>query len=229
MIADNLERIRSRIRECADACGRDAGAVRLVAVTKTHPASAVREAHGAGQTLFGENYVQEARDKIGDLAGLPLEWHFIGHLQRNKAKYAVDLFDLIHTVDSIQLAREIDKQAAKRGKVQDVLVQVNVGYEDSKSGVTAEDCPDLVREAAPLPHLRIRGLMTLPPFFDEPERVRPYFRRVRELADALRKEGLPGVAMEELSMGMTGDFTAAIEEGATLVRVGTAIFGERGR
>lgn len=229
MIADHLERIRSRIQESAASCGRDPASVRLVAVAKTHPAAAVREAYAAGQTLFGENYVQEARDKIAELAGEPLHWHFIGHLQRNKAKHAVDLFELIHTVDSIKLARELDKQAAKRDKVQQILIQVNVGYENTKSGVFAEDCLALVRETARLSHLQTLGLMTLPPFFDEPERVRPFFRRLRELADAIRRERIPGVRMEELSMGMTGDFTAAIEEGATLVRVGTAIFGERHR
>ncbi|MCG6894520.1 MAG: YggS family pyridoxal phosphate-dependent enzyme [Desulfobacteraceae bacterium] len=228
-MADRLEHICSRIRTSTASCGRDPGSVRLVAVTKTHPADAVREAYAAGQTLFGENYVQEAREKIAALSDLPLHWHFIGHLQSNKAKYAVDLFDLIHTVDSLKLARELDKQAAKRGKVQQILVQVNVGYEQTKSGVFAEDCLDLVQSIALLSHLQILGLMTLPPFFDQPERVRPYFRRLRELADGIRAENLPGVRMEELSMGMTGDFTAAIEEGATLVRVGTAIFGERKR
>jgi pyridoxal phosphate enzyme (YggS family) len=223
----NIEAVRERIRAAAEAAGRDPAAVRLVGVSKTVPAERVRGAVEAGLTLLGENYIQEARDKIAALADLPVTWHFIGHLQRNKAKYAVRLFELIHSVDSLKLARELDKEAAKRGKVQDILIQVNTGKEASKSGVYAEEALALAREAGRLDHLAVRGLMTLPPYFNAPEKVRPFFRALRELRDRIKAETLPGVAMEELSMGMTGDFEAAIQEGATLVRIGTAIFGER--
>ena len=223
----NIDNVRQRIRRAAEAAGRAPESVRLVAVSKTVPAERVRGAVEAGLTLLGENYIQEARDKIAALADLPVTWHFIGHLQRNKAKYAVRLFELIHSVDSLKLARELDKEAAKRGKVQDILIQVNTGKEASKSGVYVEEALALVREAGRLDHLAVRGLMTLPPYFNAPEKVRPFFRALRELRDRIKAETLPGVAMEELSMGMTGDFEAAIQEGATLVRIGTAIFGER--
>lgn len=223
----NIETVRERIRAAAEAAGRAPESVRLVAVSKTVPAERVRGAVAAGLTLLGENYIQEARDKIAALADLSVSWHFIGHLQRNKAKYAVRLFELIHSVDSLKLARELDKEAAKHGTVQDILIQVNTGKEASKSGVYAEEAMALAREAGRLEHLAVRGLMTLPPYFNAPEKVRPYFRELRELRDRIQAEALPGVAMEELSMGMTGDFEAAIQEGATLVRIGTAIFGER--
>jgi hypothetical protein len=176
---------------------------------------------------MGENYIQEAREKIEVLQELPVSWHFIGHLQSNKAKYAVRLFDMIHSVGSLKLARELDKQAAKNAKVQAILIQVNTGKEATKSGVYEEEALSLVREAGKMEHLAIKGLMTLPPFFNAPDKVRPYFRALRELRDRIRQEALPGVSMDELSMGMTGDFEAAIQEGATLVRIGTAIFGER--
>ena len=223
----NIETVRERIRAAAEAAGRAPESVRLVAVSKTVPAERVRGAVAAGLTLLGENYIQEARDKIAALADLSVSWHFIGHLQRNKAKYAVRLFELIHSVDSLKLARELDKEAAKHGTVQDILIQVNTGKEAGKSGVYAEEALALAREAGRLDHLAVRGLMTLPPYFNAPEKVRPYFRELRELRDRIQAEALPGVAMEELSVGMTGDFEAAIQEGATLVRIGTAIFGER--
>lgn len=223
----SIEAVRERIRTAAEAAGRDPESIRLVAVSKTVPEPRVRAAVAAGIGLLGENYIQEARDKIAALADLSVSWHFIGHLQRNKAKYAVRLFDLIHSVDSLKLARELDKEAAKHDKVQDILVQVNTGKEASKSGVYAEEALALVREAGRLEHLAVRGLMTLPPYFNAPEKVRPFFRELRNLRDRIAAEALPGVSMEELSMGMTGDFEAAIQEGATLVRIGTAIFGER--
>jgi PLP dependent protein len=222
-----INTIRDRIRSAALAAGRRPESVRLVAVSKTVPAERVREAVAAGLPLLGENYIQEAREKIEALADLAVSWHFIGHLQSNKAKYAVRLFDMIHSVDSLKLARELDKQAAKNGKVQDILIQINTGKEASKSGVYAEEALNLVRQAGRLEHLHVKGLMTLPPYFNAPEKVRPYFRALRELRDRIRDEALPGVSMDELSMGMTGDFEAAIQEGATLVRIGTAIFGER--
>jgi pyridoxal phosphate enzyme (YggS family) len=228
MIKERYDAIMGRIRRATVECGRSPEAVRLVAVSKTVPADRVLAAIEAGMTVFGENYIQEARDKIDRMAQVPVSWHFIGHLQSNKAKYAVPIFDLIHSVDSFKLALEIDKQARKHGKTQDILIQVNVSGEASKSGIEPGEALALAGEIAGLEHVALRGLMTMPPFFDDPERARPYFRALRQLADRIRQEGLAGVGMDELSMGMTGDFEAAIEEGATLVRIGTAIFGERG-
>lgn len=226
-ITRNLKAVQQRIAETCTRCGRDPGTVRLVCVTKTMSADTVRLAIQAGAVLFGENYIQEAREKCGTLSEYLVFWHFIGHLQTNKAKYAVKLFDLIHTVDSLRLATELDREARKIGKVQKILIQVNIGKEVSKSGIDAESAETLIRSLAAFPHLSVRGLMVIPPFFDEPERVRPYFRGLRELRDSLNKLGIGGIRLDELSMGMTGDFEAAIEEGATLVRIGTAIFGER--
>jgi len=222
-----IKTIRERIRSAALAAGRQPEAVRLVAVSKTVPADRVRAAVQAGITLLGENYIQEAREKIEALQDMDVSWHFIGHLQSNKAKYAVRLFDTIHSVDSLKLARELDKQAAKNAKVQDILIQVNTGKEASKAGVYEEEALALVRRAGRMAHLSVKGLMTLPPYFNAPDKVRPYFLALRELRDRIQAEALPGVSMDELSMGMTGDFEAAIQEGATLVRIGTAIFGER--
>ncbi|MFC1857560.1 YggS family pyridoxal phosphate-dependent enzyme [Thermodesulfobacteriota bacterium] len=224
---ERLEKIRGRIAEAAQACGRDPESIRLVAVSKTMPAEKVREAISAGVTILGENYIQEARGKISTLSSHPVSWHFIGHLQRNKAKYAVKLFDLIHSVDSIKLARELDKQALKITKIQPILIQVNMGMEATKSGAAEADTLKLVEEISRLEHVSVNGLMTIPPYFDAPERVRPFFSGLRTLRDRIKKEDIPNVTMEELSMGMTGDFEAAIEEGATLVRIGTAIFGKR--
>jgi pyridoxal phosphate enzyme (YggS family) len=225
-IADNLLTIRERIRDAAELAGRDPDSVRLVAVSKTQPVEAVAAAWEAGQGLFGENYVQEFLDKARQLPD-SVEWHFIGSLQSNKVKYVAGLVSMIHSVDRISLAREIDRQGEKTGTTCDILLQVNISGEETKSGTTAAGVIELAREAAALPHLRIRGLMTMPPFFDEPERARPYFRELRRLAEQIDTEKIPGVTMEELSMGMSGDFEVAIEEGATLVRVGSAIFGER--
>ena len=226
-IPRNLKVVQQRIAETCSRCGRDPGAVRLVCVTKTMNPDTVRLAIQTGAALFGENYIQEARDKCAILAEYPVSWHFIGHLQTNKAKYAVKLFDLIHTVDSLRLATELDREARKIGKVQQILIQVNIGKEASKSGIDAESAEMLIRSIADFSSLLVQGLMVIPPFFDEPERVRPYFRGLRELRDSLDKPCTSGIRLDELSMGMTGDFEAAIEEGATLVRIGTAIFGER--
>jgi len=224
---NRIDSIAERIKIAATAAGRRAESIRLVAVSKTVAAERVRAAVETGITILGENYIQEARNKIEVLQDLPVSWHFIGHLQSNKAKYAVRLFDLIHSVDTLKLARELDKQASKHDKVQDVLIQVNTGKEASKSGVYEEEALALVREAGQMNNLAVKGLMTMPPFFNAPEKVRPFFQSLRELRDKIRSESLPGVTMDELSMGMTGDFEAAIQEGATLVRIGTAIFGER--
>jgi pyridoxal phosphate enzyme (YggS family) len=225
-IAQNLKSVQDRIAAAAKRAGRNPSSVRLVVVTKTVDAGRVREAAAAGATILGENRVQEAKEKIEQL-GRVAHWHLIGRLQSNKAKYAVRLFDLIHSVDSIELAKELDRQAAKVGKVQDVLVEVSIAGEAAKAGVSAAGASGMVREAAKLDHVAIKGLMTMPPFSENPEDARPYFRRLRELASAITAENIPNVSMQELSMGMSGDFETAVEEGATLVRVGTAIFGIR--
>jgi PLP dependent protein len=223
-VARNLEEVRNAIAAAARRAGRDPAGVRLIAVSKTVAPEQIRAAMDAGQDIFGENYLQEARDKIA-LLGRRVGWHLIGHLQTNKAKAAVELFDLIHAVDRLKLAQALDAAAARIGKVQDILVQVNQAGEDTKSGVAEATAPDLVREVARLDHLRLLGLMTMPPWFPGPEEARPYFRALRELRDRLREAcGLP---LPELSMGMSGDYAVAVEEGATLVRVGTAIFGQR--
>ena len=227
-IRANLDAIYERIEQAAAEAGRDPGTVRLVAVSKTKPVGLVAEALAAGHTRFGENYVQEARGKIEELSDTAAEWHFIGHLQTNKAKYVVKLFDLIHSVDSTRLADAINKEAVKIGKIQDVLIQVNISGEETKSGSAPEETMELVRHVSGLDHLALRGFMTMPPFFDDPDRARPVFAELRRIRDAV-VAAAPGIgALEELSMGMTGDFEAAIAEGATLVRVGTAIFGSRG-
>jgi pyridoxal phosphate enzyme (YggS family) len=226
-VREILERIGRRIADAAIGCGRDPQSVRLVAVSKTVNAQRVAEAIDAGVTIVGENYIQEARDKFNALIDRPVEWHFIGHLQSNKAKYAVRMFDLIHSVDSLKLATALDQAAKKNGKQQDILIQVNISGEQSKSGTTQSNAVDLIQEAGKLGHIRIRGLMTMPPYYDEPELARPFFHQLAQLRDHIADQHLPGVAMDELSMGMTGDFEVAIEEGATLVRIGTAIFGSR--
>jgi pyridoxal phosphate enzyme (YggS family) len=212
--------------QAAGRAGRDPGEIKLVAVSKTIESARVREAIEAGVTILGENYVQEAREKIEEI-GHGVQWHMIGHLQKNKAKHAVTLFDYIHSLDGIPLAQEIDRRAAQKGRSVRGLVEVNVSGEASKFGIGSEAVMDLIYHVAPLKHISIEGLMTMPPYFDEPEKARPYFIRLRELRDRIQKEGIEGVRMDELSMGMSGDFEAAIEEGATMVRVGTAIFGER--
>jgi hypothetical protein len=226
-IQARLADVRERIRSAAEASGRQASAIRLIAVAKTFPAQAILAAAAAGATDIGENYIQEAREKHDLLKELPVRWHFIGHLQTNKVRYAVRMFDLIHTVDSLRLAAEIDRCARLLDRVQPVLVQVNIAGEATKSGVPAEKALPLVQEIATLEHVRVRGLMTMPPYFNDPERVRPFFAELRRLRDRICQIAVPNVRMDELSMGMTGDFEAAIAEGATLLRIGTAIFGER--
>lgn len=225
-VADNLKTVRDRIVAAAERAGRDPASVALVTVTKTVDAARIREAVAAGAAILGENRVQEAREKIERLGSIA-SWHLIGHLQTNKAKYAVKLFDLIHSVDAADLATELDRQAAKAGKTQDVLIEVNIAGEEQKAGVAFDDAIGLIRSAAALKHIRVRGLMTMPPYSENPEDSRPHYRRLRELAEAVNEESIPGTSMEVLSMGMSGDFEVAIEEGATLVRVGTAIFGAR--
>jgi len=232
-IRHNLLQINARIRQAALRSGRDPESVRLVAVTKTVPAELVQAAVEAGAAILGENYIQEARPKIESLAAsaATVSWHLIGHLQTNKAAHAVRLFDLIHSVDSIRLAQALDRAAARIDRVQSILVQVNVAGEETKSGVALAEARKLVHEIAGLKNVAIKGLMTIPPYFDDPARARPCFDALRSLRDEIRQELEPemraAVSMHELSMGMSGDFEMAIAAGATLVRIGTAIFGER--
>jgi pyridoxal phosphate enzyme (YggS family) len=223
--------VLGRVEHAARRAGRDPSEVRLVAVSKTHPAALVREAAAsAGLRDFGENRVQEAEGKIGELKEVPdLRWHLIGHLQPNKARRAAKLFDLIHTVESAALAERLERICVEEGRARlEVLVQVDLAGEASKSGATVEELPALFEVFERASRVRCRGLMVLPPFFEEVERVRPFFRRLRELRDEWGARGAFGEERGELSMGMSHDYEAAIEEGATLVRVGTAVCGARG-
>jgi pyridoxal phosphate enzyme (YggS family) len=222
-----LNSIKKRITDAAISCGRDPADIRLVAVTKKIPEKKIIEAIEAGADILGENFIQEARKKTDNLSSYNVSWHFIGHLQSNKAKYAVRMFDLIHTVDSMKLALEINKQAEKINKIQNILIQVNISGELSKSGVEPGKAMNLLKEISRLKNLSVKGLMGMPPYFSNPEKARPFFASLRKLQESIKKEDIPGIFMKELSMGMTGDFEAAIEEGATLVRIGTAIFGKR--
>ncbi len=225
-ISDNFKKVMDRIASAARRAGRDPSSVKLIAVTKTVDVERIREAVTAGAIALGENRVQEAREKIEQLGPLA-SWHLIGHLQSNKAKYAVKLFELIHSIDSFELAQEVDKQAAKIGKIQNILIEVNISGETSKAGISAENAANLVRKATVLKNISIKGLMTMPPFFDNAEKARPYFKKLHDLSAQIELDKLPQVSMGELSMGMSGDFEVAVEEGATMVRVGTAIFGGR--
>ena len=225
-IADNIASIQERISKSALRAGRNPAEIRLVAVSKTVSAESIQEAIAAGVTILGENYMQEARNKIARIEK-QVEWHFIGHLQSNKAKYAVDLFSMIQSVDRLALAEELGQEANKRGKIVPVLIQVNISGEESKSGIDPQETLQLLERIAALQHLAVQGLMTMPPWFEDPEDARPYFSAMRKLREKLSREKIPGVALQELSMGMSGDFEVAIEEGATLVRIGTAIFGPR--
>jgi len=221
-LGKRLAEVQARMRAAAARSGRPPDAVRLVAVTKTVPAAQVRAAMELGAGTLGENRVQEARDKIRQLP--PASWHLVGHLQTNKAKLAVELFELIHSLDSLRLAEELDRQGRLAGKTVRCLIEVNVGEEPQKHGVPPGEVEALLAAARRLPGLAIEGLMAVPPFLPDAEAVRPYFRALRALRDRLAGAGF---ALPELSMGMSHDFEAAIEEGATMVRVGTAIFGER--
>ena len=223
-VARNLRAVLSKMDAAARRAGRDPRAVRLVTVSKTVPPDLIREAVEAGAAILGENRVQEAVDKQRALEDSRVEWHLIGTLQKNKARHAVGAFALIHSLDGIELAREIDRQAAKRGIVQKVLIEVNVAGESTKHGVRPEEVVPLVKESAGLAGISVTGLMCIPPFTDDAENSRPHFRALRELLGELNKAGFH---MTELSMGMTQDYEVAVEEGATLVRVGTAIFGTR--
>jgi pyridoxal phosphate enzyme (YggS family) len=229
-IPGNLRLILERIRSAAARSGRNPDIIKLVVVSKTIELPVILDAVNAGVVILGENRVQEARAKIREFRALnPLlrpEWHLIGPLQKNKAKNAVELFDLIHSLDSAGLAEEVNRQARLAGKIQRVLVQVNLSGEAAKHGISEEVLMELLGKVSGMDYLKLQGLMTIPPFFEEPEESRPFFRRLKQLAVKARGAGFPA---DELSMGMTNDFEVAVEEGATMVRIGTAIFGRRQR
>lgn len=226
MVKENLENVQENIKKACEKAGRDVKDVTLIAASKTKPIPMLQEAYHAGSRDFGENKVQEIMDKYPVLPQ-DIRWHMIGHLQRNKVKYIVDKVCLIHSVDSLRLAEEISSQAEKKNVEADILVEVNIAQEESKFGTSREEAISLVEEIAKLPHIHIKGLMTIAPFVENPEDNRKYFKQIKELSVDIMKKNIDNVSMEILSMGMTGDYMVAIEEGATMVRVGTGIFGER--
>ena len=223
-----LRDVRTRLAAAAQRSGRHPDEVTLVAISKTHPPAVIKQAIALGATDLGENRVQEAEGKIAEIGRENVRWHLVGHLQANKARRAVSLFDVIHSLDTVELAQRLDRLCTEQGRASlPVLIQVELGHEETKSGVDESELTHLVESLGPLTRLKLIGLMTLPPFFDNPELSRPFFRRLRELRDELNQRGAFGDRTGELSMGMTHDFEVAIEEGATMVRVGTAIFGAR--
>lgn len=224
LLADRLNQLEERISAACARAGRTREEVVLVAVSKTHPPETIAEAAALGLRVFGENKVQEARAKIPECPS-HLEWHLVGHLQTNKAKYAVELFELIHSVDSEKLIRVLDEEAAKRGKQVNVLLEVNVSGEASKFGLAPDAVKPVLEVANACPRIVVKGLMTMAPLVQDPEKARPYFARLRALRDSLAAE--TGTPLEHLSMGMSNDFEPAIEEGATMIRIGTLLFGER--
>ena len=229
-IADNIAAIGERIARAAARVGRNPGSVTLMAVSKTVEPERIRQAYAAGIRVFGENRVQEFGEKAAALSDLKdAEWHLIGHLQSNKAKKAVELFQAVDSVDSLRLAERLNQAVEHTGKKLSVLIEIKVGEEESKAGIPVDspDLENLLRAAPQLEHLQIRGLMAVPPFTEHPEGARPYFRLLRDLRDTIAARKLPGIAMDVLSMGMSHDFEVAIEEGSTCVRVGSAIFGSR--
>lgn len=225
-IADNCRRVLASIAEVAAKCGRNPADIKLLAAAKTQDVAAIETAITVGIKLVGENYVQEAAAKIEQISQ-PVSWHMIGHLQRNKAKAAAELFDVIESLDNLPLARELDKAGRKLGKVVKTFVEVNLAGEESKTGIAAAALFGLLNDVSKLEYLTVEGLMTIPPYRENLEEVRPYFRRLHGLQSEINALELPRVNITELSMGMTHDFTVAIEEGATIVRVGTALFGPR--
>ena len=227
-ILRRLRRVRDNMSAAALKAGRDPGELKLVAVSKTHPADLIREAIAAGVTDLGENRVQEADAKIPEVGRRAACWHLIGHLQSNKARRAVQLFDMIHSLDSVDLAKRLERMCAEENRAElPVLIQVDLGHEETKTGIAENDLPALLETLQTCERLKLIGLMTLPPYFEAAEEARPFFRRLRELRDDLETQNVFGEKRGELSMGMTHDFEIAIEEGATIVRVGTAIFGAR--
>ena len=227
MISENIARVRERIAAACQRAGRRPEEVKLVAVSKTVSPEFIRQAYEAGVRDFGENRVQEAAAKRPMLADLAATWHLVGHLQTNKARHARELFRCVHSLDSAKVSEKLNQAAAASGDKLKVLLQVNLGEEPTKFGAGEEEVLRLAEQVGRLENLELRGLMTLPPFFEDPERVRPFFRHLRELAQRIESQKLSNVSMAELSMGMSHDFEVAVEEGATIVRVGTAIFGER--
>ena len=224
-IKENLEGVRQGIKTAAEGCGRKESDVRLIAVTKTYGAELINEAVDCGVTDIGENRVQEILEKYDSVK--PVRWHLIGHLQKNKVKYIIDKVEMIHSVDSLDLAKEIDRRAAKIGKVQKILLEVNVSGEESKFGIKPNECAELCREIAQLKNTEIHGLMTVAPYTDDKELLKGIFRRLKQISLDISAEKIDTVYMDELSMGMTNDYELAIAEGATMVRVGTGIFGKR--
>jgi PLP dependent protein len=226
-IRDNVAKIQERIAAACARAGRRREDIQLVAISKTFPAESIREAYESGLRDFGENRVQEAATKRPALEDLAITWHLVGHLQSNKARRARELFQWVHSIDSEKIARKLEEAAGEGSEKLQLLLEVNLGEEPSKFGAGGKEVIRLAEQVSKLETLELRGLMVIPPFFEDVERVRPYFRRLRELAKSISGAKLPNVALEHLSMGMTHDFEIAIEEGATMVRVGTGIFGER--
>lgn len=226
MLKENLEYVESQIREACERSGRAREEVTLIAVSKTKPVSVLKEAYDLGVRVFGENKVQELADKYEALPK-DIRWHMIGHLQRNKVKYIIDKVELIHSVDSLRLAETIEKEAAKHNITANILIEVNVAKEDSKFGLMPEELNEFVFEVAKFPHIQVQGLMTIAPFVDDPEENRGIFQRLRKLSVDIAAKNVDNITMRILSMGMTNDYTVAVEEGAAMVRVGTGIFGAR--
>ena len=226
MLKEKLEQVEARIQKACDRAGRDRGEVTLIAVSKTKPAETLREAYDLGVRVFGENKVQELVDKYEALPD-DISWHMIGHLQRNKVKYVIDKAELIHSVDSLRLAETIEKEAKKNNIIVNILIEVNVAREESKFGVMPEELEEIVEKIAGFPHLNVKGLMTIAPNVENPEENRAVFARLRKLSVDIASKNVDNMNMSILSMGMTNDYEIAIEEGATMVRVGTGIFGER--
>ncbi len=226
MITQNYDKVLENIKSACKSSGRKESEVTLIAVSKTKPVSDIEELYNHGVRVFGENKVQELCDKYEALPK-DIKWHMIGHLQRNKVKYIIDKVELIHSVDSVRLARQIEEEAAKKNVRVDILIEVNVAGEESKFGLKTEEVPDIVTQIAGFPHVSIKGLMTIPPFAENPEDNRKYFNKLKQLAVDIKAKNIDNVSMDKLSMGMTGDYTAAVTEGASYVRVGTGIFGER--
>ena len=226
MINENISKVRENIVKACEKAGRNPEEVTLIAVSKTKPVSAIEEALLSGTLDYGENKVQELCDKY-DVLPKNIRWHMIGHLQRNKVKYLVGKTYLVHSVDSLRLAEQIEKEFAKHNQVCDILVEVNIAQEESKFGINAKETEELIRKIAKFEHVRIKGLMTIAPYTEDPESNRDYFREIKKLSVDIRDKNIDNVSMDVLSMGMTGDYMVAMEEGATMVRVGTGIFGER--
>lgn len=226
MLAENLNQVRTRIEQACEKAGRDSSEVTLVAVSKTKPVEMLMEAYEAGARVFGENKVQEIMDKYDRLPS-DIQWHMIGHLQRNKVKYIIDKVAMIHSVDSLRLAETIEQEAAKKNRQMPILIEVNVAEEESKFGLSVDEGLPFLLEISKFPHLEVKGLMTIAPFVENPEENREIFRKLKKLSVDIAAKNINNITMSVLSMGMTGDYEVAVQEGATMVRVGTGIFGER--